>query len=107
METFFQFILFLLSSFGMSFIVTQSKLFIPLRTYLSKKNSFLHSLFTCIFCFGTWTAFFIRFLMMLWLRDPFTMIWRDGIDIFLHGMAGGIVCYFGYLFYLKLDENKT
>lgn len=100
------FILFYLATFGMTMIVTKSKLFTFLQKAF-KPQSYWWTLFNCPFCFGTWVGFFIRFLMMLWLRDPFTMIWRDGIDIFLHGMAGGIVCYFGYLFYLKLDEDKT
>jgi hypothetical protein len=45
--------------------------------------------------------------MIIWTRDPLTFIWVDLIDIFLHGIIAGIVSYFGYLIYLKLNGDKA
>lgn len=70
------------------------------------KNSFLCALLNCPWCFGTWAGFLVRFLMMIWLRDPIAFWWVDIIDIFLHGCVAGIVSFFGYMFYLKLGGDK-
>ena len=42
---------------SISFTVTETKLFKPLREGLKKKISFLGNLFSCGYCFGHWVAF--------------------------------------------------
>ena len=42
---------------SISFTVTETKLFKPLREWLKKKSAFLGELFACGYCFGHWVAF--------------------------------------------------
>ncbi len=42
---------------SVSFTVTETKLFKPLREWLKKKNTFLGGLFCCGYCFGHWVSF--------------------------------------------------
>ncbi len=42
---------------SISFTVTETKSFQPLRGWLKKKGGFLGSLFACGYCFGHWVAF--------------------------------------------------
>jgi hypothetical protein len=42
---------------SISFTVTETKLFKPLREGLKKKLPFLGDLFSCGYCFGHWVAF--------------------------------------------------
>jgi hypothetical protein len=101
------FILFYLATFGMAMTVTKSRLFTRLQNAF-QKDSFWWVLFNCPWCFGTWSGFLVRFLMMIWLRYPeIHFVWVDLIDVFLFGISGGIVTFFGYLFYLKLNGNKA
>ena len=46
-----------LASACISFTVTETKLFKPLREWLLKKIPFLGNLFSCGYCFGHWVAF--------------------------------------------------
>ena len=44
---------------SVSFTVTETKLFMPLREWMKKHNSFLGELLSCGYCFGHWVAFFL------------------------------------------------
>jgi hypothetical protein len=60
-----------------SFTVTETKIFKPLREWLKKKSAFLGNLFSCGYCFGHWVAFFLvaiykpRLFEFWWLLDYF------------------------------------
>jgi hypothetical protein len=60
-----------------SFTVTETKLFKPLRDWLKKKSNFLGELFACGYCFGHWVAFALvaaykpRLFEFWWLLDYF------------------------------------
>ena len=60
-----------------SFTLTETKLFLPVREWLKRKNSFLGELFSCSYCFGQWVAFALvaiynpKLLEFWWLLDYF------------------------------------
>jgi len=42
---------------SVSFTVTETKLFLPSREWIKKKNTILGELFFCSYCFAHWIAF--------------------------------------------------
>lgn len=62
---------------SLSFTVTETKLFLPLREWAKRKNSFLGELLSCGYCFGHWVAFALvatyqpRLFHSWWLLDYF------------------------------------
>ncbi|MCP5107593.1 MAG: DUF1360 domain-containing protein [bacterium] len=75
---------------AVSFTVTETKLFLPLREWLKKKNNFLGNLFACGYCFGHWVAFALtaiyqpRLFNAWWPLDYFltalVIAWFSGIQ---------------------------
>ena len=75
---------------SISFTVTESKLFKPLREWLKKTSSFLGDLCSCGYCFGHWIAFILvaiykpRMFAYWWLLDYFltalVIAWFSGIQ---------------------------
>ncbi len=75
---------------SISFTVTETKLFKPLREWLTKKCSFLGDLFSCGYCFGHWVAFALvaiykpKLFEFWWLLDYFltaiVIAWLSGIQ---------------------------
>jgi len=66
-----------LATASISFTVTETKIFLPLREWLRKNNKFLGTLFNCGYCFGHWIAFVLvviyqpRLFEFWWLLDYF------------------------------------
>lgn len=58
----FELILLSIATASISFTVTESKLFEPIRVYVKNKNKFFGELVSCGYCFGHWVAFFIVIL---------------------------------------------
>jgi hypothetical protein len=62
---------------SLSFTVSETKLFLPLREWAKGKNSFLGELLSCGYCFGHWVAFALvaiyrpRLFQCWWLLDYF------------------------------------
>jgi hypothetical protein len=62
---------------SISFTVTETKLFLPLREWIKKHSSFSGELLTCGCCFGHWVAFALvaiyrpRLFHCWWLLDYF------------------------------------
>ena len=84
----FDFVIFVLSIACLTFIVTDSNIFKPLREAISKRNSkynsievkkrFIHiidSLINCYFCTSIWVGFLVSYIMYVkeldWLMYPF------------------------------------
>lgn len=75
---------------SISFTVTETKLFKPLREALNRKSSLLGGLFSCGYCFGHWVAFALvviykpRLFDSWWLLDYFLtaifIAWLSGIQ---------------------------
>jgi len=83
----FDFVIFALSIACLTFIVTDSSIFKPLREAISDRNSkhnsievkrrfvyLLDSLINCYFCTSIWVGFLVSYLMYIdidWLMYPF------------------------------------
>lgn len=75
---------------SISFTVTETKLFRPLREWTSSKVPVLGSLFSCGYCFGHWVAFALvaiyrpRLFHAWWMLDYFVtalfISWLSGIQ---------------------------
>jgi H+/Cl- antiporter ClcA len=75
---------------AISYTVTETKLFRPLREWLQRKNSFLGELISCGYCFGFWVALVITIiyrprLFDLWwpldyLLTATVIFWLGGIQ---------------------------
>jgi hypothetical protein len=75
---------------SISFTVTETKLFKPLREWMKKKSTFLGDLLSCGYCFGHWVAFALaavyqpRLFASWWLLDYFltalVIAWFSGIQ---------------------------
>ena len=55
---------------SVSFTVTETKVFEPLREWVKRKNTFLGELISCGYCFGYWTAFGLTAVLAVALRNP-------------------------------------
>jgi hypothetical protein len=62
---------------SLSFTITETKLFKPLREWVKGKNAFWGKLLSCGYCFGHWVAFALviiyrpRLFYSWWLLDYF------------------------------------
>ena len=62
---------------SISFTVSESKIFQPLRDWCNKKSIFIGSILTCGYCLGFWVAFALvaiyrpKLFELLWLLDYF------------------------------------
>ena len=62
---------------SISFTVTETKLFKPVREWTKRKNTFIGELISCGYCFGHWVAFALvaiyqpKFFELWWLLDYF------------------------------------
>ena len=62
---------------SISFTVTETKLFLPLRDWVKGKNAFMGDLVSCGYCFGHWVAFVLVaiyrpiLIESLWFLDYF------------------------------------
>ncbi|NUO09969.1 MAG: DUF1360 domain-containing protein [Candidatus Brocadia sp.] len=62
---------------SISFAVTETKIFKPMREWVKGKNAFLGELISCGYCFGYWVAFALvaiyqpRLYALWWLPDYF------------------------------------
>lgn len=59
---------------SVSFTVSETKLFLPVREWLHEKNSFLGKLFSCGYCFGHWVAFALTALYRPRLFDLWALL---------------------------------
>ncbi len=67
---------------SISFTVSETKLFKPLREWMKKKNAFLGDLFCCGYCFGHWAAF-----ALVALYKPRLFIYWWPLDYFLTALS--------------------
>jgi len=62
---------------SISFTVTETKFFLPIREWLKKHNPFMGELLSCGYCFGYWIAFVLVAIYrpglfnLWWLPDYF------------------------------------
>lgn len=55
-----------------SFTITKSKFFSPLRNWVNKRNERLGSLLSCSYCMSHWAATFV--VVLLYIYSPIIMV---------------------------------
>ena len=99
-------LIFLLSSFGATIIITGSFLFVPVRNWAAKKNKYLGKLFSCTQCMGFWTGAIIKTYMLIkeykWVNNVPVLNWGDTI---MYGFISSIFCYILYLIIKPLIQR--
>ena len=90
------FIVFILSSIGITFIVIHSYLLKPFRTFVNSKSKKLGKLVSCPMCFGTYVGWLVQFIILFHNREPFFLHLRD-VYYILYGFASSFVCYASYM----------
>lgn len=98
------FIIFLLSTLGATFIVTQSYIFKNIRKKICDFNSTLGMLFSCNQCAGFYIALIIQFIILFKERGGFIFYSTD-IYYILYGFIGSFICYFVYLIIKPFMNN--
>lgn len=96
------FIIFILSTIGLTFIVTQSYIFKPLREKITKINKYLGKLLHCTMCFGFWSGLIIKTLLLIYNQQ---FIISSLIIILIYGFISSFTCYLTYLL-IKPLMNK-
>lgn len=97
-----EFIIFLLASIGLTFIVTQSYVFKSIRTSVQKICPILGKLLHCPMCFGFWSSIIIKTLLLIYY-DQFTLL--SLILIVIYGFIGSFVSYLIYLLIKPLMDK--
>ncbi len=57
-----------------SFTVTETVVFKPLRAWIESKSKFFGKLFNCGYCFGFWVAAFMEFNFQIQLFDTWLQL---------------------------------
>jgi len=86
---------FLLSTIGLTFILTQSKLFKPFREWCKRKNKLLGYLTSCSQCTGIYSGFIIYFLYKITYIIPIININLG--ELINYGFMGSFICYLTFL----------
>lgn len=80
---------------SMSFAVTESRLFLPMREWARRKNTFAGRLFSCGYCFGHWAALAVVGIYRPALLDawrPVDLILTVFIIAWLAGFQWAFMC---------------
>ena len=67
-------LIFILSTIGLTLIVTQSYLFKPIRTLANKIHASLGKLLNCTMCFGFYAGMFIKILLLIYYQETISLI---------------------------------
>lgn len=98
------FIIFILSTIGATFITTQSYLFKNIRDKIYKINPFLGKLLKCTQCSGFYWGIIIQFVILFHVRNGFILYSSDFYYI-IYGFIGSIVCYVSFLLLKSLMDR--
>jgi len=98
----FNLLLFILSTIGLTLIITQSYLFRPFREKMNNINTKLGKLFNCCQCMGFWCGMIIETLLLVYNQE---LSYLSLIIILLFGFIGSFVSYLTYLL-MKPLTNK-
>jgi len=94
------FIIFILSTLGLTFIINHSYIIKPIKEKI--KNKTITKLLNCSQCLGFWVALIIQFIILLHTQGIF--YWSD-IYYVTYGFIGSFVCYFTYLLIKPLMDK--
>ena len=98
------FLLFILASIGLTFIVTLSFLFKGFRERMKLRSKMLHKLFSCTMCFGFWSGLFVQSIIMLKNGIWENLVWGD-VHYIIYGFISSFVCYLVYLLMCPLIKK--
>lgn len=85
---------------SISFTVTETKIFMPLREWVKGENSFLGKLLSCGYCLGHWIAFV---MVAIYKPKLFESQWL--LDYFLTGILIAWLSAFQWILMCWLMEN--
>jgi hypothetical protein len=85
---------------SLSFTITEMKIFMPVRQWANKKNSFLGKLLSCGYCFGHWIAFV---LVAIYRPKLFESWWL--LDYFLTAIAIAWLAAFQWVLMCRFMEK--
>lgn len=98
------FIIFILSTVGATFITTQSYLFKKIRDKACKINPFLGKLLKCTQCSGFYWGVIIQLIILFHYRNNIILYYSDFYYI-IYGFIGSIVCYVSFLLLKSLMDK--
>ena len=109
--------IFCITSFGLTFLVKDSKIFAGARRWLTTSYvctdcnkepqrgllaGFFHKLFQCTFCVGTWTGLFLGTLIII---SKWPLNWLDVCGyLIIYSMLSATASYIIDLFTQKLEQ---
>lgn len=96
------FLIFLLSTVGLTLIITSSYIFKPIREKANNINKNLGKLLSCSQCTGFYAGLFIQFITLIYEKHNFTFY---DFYFIIYGFIGSFVSYVTYLL-LKPLINK-
>ena len=99
-----QFLIFLLSTIGLSLIITISYIFNPIRERADRINKKLGRLLKCNQCVGFWSALLIQFIILVNQRAGFIFYWSD-LYYIIYGFIGSFICFVVYLLIKPLIDK--
>jgi hypothetical protein len=82
-----------LAVYGTTTIVTESKLFAPLRAGVSRRSAFLGTLFSCAMCFGFWVGAAYSMLGLSLVAGSSPAWWPIWLRAITDGAAGAGVSW--------------
>jgi hypothetical protein len=88
---------YLLACYGITLIITQSKIFKPFRDFLKLRSNFMYYLFSCMMCLGFWVG------LSIFLLDSFITYGIISYSLIFYAiMYSAIVSGVNWFFYLVL-----
>jgi hypothetical protein len=97
-----EFLIFILATIGLTFIITQFYIFEYIRNFIAKHSKFFGKLFNCPACMGMWCGMFIKFLLLIYNHE---LIILSLIIIPIYGFIGSFICYITYLLIKPLMDK--
>jgi hypothetical protein len=98
------FLIFLLSTIGLTLIITHSYLFKNIRKRAEKINKNIGKLFRCPQCMGFYVAILIQYVIIWHERMSFDLNVYD-LYYILYGFIGSFACYTTYLLIKPLIDK--
>ncbi len=95
-----EFIEFILSTIGLTFIITNSYIFKNFRKYVLKYSDFFGKLIKCPACMGFWSGIIIKILLIIFYNSDLHLI-----IILIYGFIGSFASYVVYLLIKPLMDK--
>ena len=93
----------MLITFGISLVITQSKIFAPIRTRIAKISTFLGDLVKCIMCTGFWIGLFLSLFLNIGINSVHNVLIRITLD----GFATSGFVWFVYVILYRYFQDPV